>query len=64
MAARNRKPAEANDGSYAGEVLAAFDRLAAEGVCVICGCDDLHACPGGCHWVQPDLCSACVENTP
>jgi hypothetical protein len=27
--------------------------------CRVCGCDDLHACPGGCHWVEPDLCSNC-----
>ena len=27
--------------------------------CRICGCDDFHACPGGCSWVEPDLCSAC-----
>jgi hypothetical protein len=32
--------------------------------CRVCGCDDLHACvtkDGPCHWVEPDLCSACVE---
>jgi hypothetical protein len=28
--------------------------------CRICGCTDLQACPGGCHWVAPDLCSACA----
>lgn len=27
--------------------------------CRICGCTDDHACPGGCYWVEPDLCSAC-----
>ena len=31
------------------------------GFCRICGCDDSHACPGGCYWVQTDLCSACVQ---
>lgn len=30
--------------------------------CRICGCSDRKACPGGCHWVGPDLCSACVPN--
>ena len=30
--------------------------------CRICGCTDDHACPGGCHWVEPDLCSACDDN--
>jgi len=27
--------------------------------CRICGCDDDHACEGGCYWVEPDLCSGC-----
>jgi hypothetical protein len=27
--------------------------------CRGCGCTDLHACPGGCSWVAPDLCSRC-----
>lgn len=27
--------------------------------CRICGCTDKHACPGGCHWVEKDLCSTC-----
>jgi hypothetical protein len=25
--------------------------------CRICGCTDGKACPGGCHWVEKDLCS-------
>lgn len=35
--------------------------------CVACGCDDLHACTGGCSWAMTNtetmqgLCSACVE---
>lgn len=29
--------------------------------CRICGCTDMQACPGGCWWVEPDLCSACAE---
>lgn len=29
--------------------------------CRVCGCTDDRACPGGCHWVEDDLCSACVE---
>lgn len=28
--------------------------------CRVCGCDDFHACPGGCSWAEPDLCSACA----
>ena len=28
--------------------------------CRVCGCPDDHACPGGCYWVEEDLCSACA----
>lgn len=33
------------------------------GVCRGCGCTDDHACPGGCCWIEPDLCSACADRT-
>ena len=33
----------------------------AERACMVCGCTDGHACPGGCHWVDDDLCSRCAE---
>ena len=29
--------------------------------CRVCGCQQRRACPGGCYWVEEDLCSACVE---
>lgn len=29
-------------------------------VCRICGCTAIAACPGGCHWIEPDLCSRCA----
>jgi hypothetical protein len=34
--------------------------------CRYCGCDDLHGCvvdedDAPCHWVEADLCSACVH---
>lgn len=31
--------------------------------CRHCGCTDEHACPGGCYWIAPDVCSsnACVD---
>jgi hypothetical protein len=32
--------------------------------CRVCGCTDDHACPGGCCWVEPDLCSACAAQQP
>jgi hypothetical protein len=28
--------------------------------CRVCGCTDNHACPGGCYWVEPGLCSVCA----
>ena len=28
--------------------------------CRKCGCTEEKACPGGCTWVEPDLCSACA----
>lgn len=27
--------------------------------CRVCGCDFFHACPGGCWWIEDDLCSSC-----
>lgn len=29
-------------------------------VCRVCGCTWNNACPGGCYWVEKDLCSECV----
>ena len=34
--------------------------LSSEWVCRVCGCTDLNACPDGCNWVEPNLCSRCV----
>ena len=28
--------------------------------CSKCGCDDAHACPGGCRWEEEDVCSKCI----
>lgn len=28
--------------------------------CRVCGCWDGHECPGGCSWVEGDLCSTCA----
>lgn len=37
-------------------------RIAAgeEEVCRVCGCSDTKACPDGCMWAEPGLCSSCV----
>ena len=57
-----RKSIEADDGSYEGMVLAAFDRLQPlVRTCRECGCDDLHACAGSFHWAAIDLCSRCAN---
>jgi hypothetical protein len=32
--------------------------------CRDCGCTDDLACPGGCTWVEPDLCSRCAGQEP
>lgn len=29
--------------------------------CRVCRCTDWEACPGGCVWVEDDLCSRCEE---
>lgn len=29
-------------------------------ICRVCGCTEDKACPGGCSWVEPDLCSECI----
>jgi hypothetical protein len=34
--------------------------LAGEPACRECGCTDSLACPQGCSWMQPDLCSVCA----
>lgn len=37
-------------------------RIAAgvEHACASCGCSETRACPGGCVWAGPTLCSRCV----
>jgi hypothetical protein len=29
--------------------------------CRVCGCTDRRACPEGCYWTGPNLCSACAD---
>lgn len=31
-----------------------------EQACRVCGCTWTNACPGGCYWVEQDLCSSCA----
>jgi hypothetical protein len=35
-----------------------------EAFCRICGCTFYNPCDGGCRWIEPDLCSACVPRVP
>ncbi len=35
-------------------------KLGDETPCRECGCSDSLACPQGCGWAQPDLCSVCA----
>ncbi len=30
-------------------------------ICLKCGCTEDDACPGGCWWHAPGLCSACID---
>ncbi|MEG0854567.1 MAG: AAA family ATPase [Angelakisella sp.] len=30
--------------------------------CRVCGCTNDHACPGGCYWVETNLCSRCASH--
>ena len=32
-----------------------------ERTCRVCGCSTYNACPGGCFWVEWDLCSECID---
>lgn len=40
-----------------------LDEVESEQVCRVCGCTQDNACPGGCYWVEEDLCSKCVERS-
>ncbi len=35
-----------------------------DAVCKQCGCTDSRACPGGCSWAAPSICSTCVARGP
>ena len=41
--------------------------IANEAKCIGCGCTDLHACPGGCQWIDVSrrlgigVCTQCVR---
>ncbi|KAF5051099.1 hypothetical protein DSECCO2_422620 [anaerobic digester metagenome] len=46
-----------------GELLNEYDyciKYISNRKCRVCGCTEDNACPGGCYWVEEDLCSECV----
>lgn len=45
----------------AGEPLAQAQWIKLNRQCRICGCTDEEACPGGCSWSQPEICSTCAR---
>lgn len=34
-----------------------------EEICIVCGCTTNAACPGGCYWTRPNVCSHCDAET-
>lgn len=28
-------------------------------ICILCGCTESAACPGGCYWIRIGVCSEC-----
>lgn len=51
------------DGAIIGHMPALEKALDAQRRCRVCGCTDGNACPGGCYWVEKDLCSECAQET-
>ena len=37
------------------------EKVKSEQVCRVCGCTEGNACPGGCWWIEDDLCSECAR---
>lgn len=63
MAERKKKPVEANDGSYAGQVLAAYDDLSDdEDECFMCGGSGFLDDECECSAFEDTCC--CLEPTP
>jgi len=55
------EPPPSSIGVYDAESLEQVYRLdMCEQQCIVCGCTDQVACPGGCIWVAPNLCSRCA----
>lgn len=49
--------------AWAQGYLTGSEVLAVDQPCVVCGCTDERACPGGCSWVVSGLCTSCRKPT-
>lgn len=58
MSPKKRERARTQDQEIAA--LRAQDVAAGSRQCRVCGCTQNVACPGGCSWVEDDLCSECA----
>lgn len=58
-ARRGRTAAALEDATHLA-CLQELDRSHGARSCRSCGCTDNFACPGGCSWAGPDLCSSCA----
>jgi len=49
--------------SHIGVLLAELEQAGVEPArtCRVCDCTEDAPCPGGCSWVEEDLCSACAR---
>ena len=50
------------DGHTSDQAIERIGSLTTQ-ICRICGCTWLNGCPGGCYWVEDDLCSSCAART-
>lgn len=48
-------------GKFNPQLCVAILRDDGEMACRVCGCTLYRACPGGCYWVEPGLCSNCID---
>lgn len=51
---------EDDDEDYADITRQARIAAGEEHACLVCGCSESRACPGGCVWATPTLCSRCA----
>ncbi len=58
---RTPMPAEASRIAFDHDLSKHPEIRGEEAKCRVCGCTDERACPGGCYWVEPDLCSRCTD---